>query len=187
MKLLGKNSLLNWLKYPFGIYAIGFTIISIWILILMGTYAVTNSSNQFTSIDHWKSENNNGQKNSEIVQFHYPFSKMVLATENSTEGISLAFLGLVSLCFILITVLKIIIELSKDDFFTYKAVQNFKILGFGLLFFGCVHLAVDIFTSPQSFDTTPPLIFIITGLIFIFLKEIFVKGRKMQEETELTI
>ncbi|MCU7618285.1 DUF2975 domain-containing protein [Chryseobacterium sp. PBS4-4] len=187
MKLLGKNSLLFWLKYPFGIYAVGFTLISIWILILMGIYLITNTTNSFVSIDHWKSENNNGQKNSEIVQFHYPFSKMVLATENSAEGIMLAFLGLVSLCFILIIVLKIIIELSKDDFFTHKAVQNFKILGFGMLFLGSVHLAVDIFTSPQSFDTTPPLIFIITGLIFIFLKEIFVKGRKMQEENDLTI
>ncbi|RZJ49017.1 MAG: DUF2975 domain-containing protein [Chryseobacterium sp.] len=82
---------------------------------------------------------------------------------------------------------RIINELSKDNFFTENAVKNLKILGFGMLFFGSVHLVIDIFTSPQSFDTTPPLLFIITGLIFIFLKEIFAKGRKMQEENELTI
>ena len=187
MKLLGKNSLLYWLKYPFGIYTFGFALISIWILILMGAYLITDTTNQFVSINHWESENNNGQKSSEIVQFHYPFSKMVLATENSTEGILLAFLGLFSLCFILIIVLKIIIELSKDNFFTYKAVQNFKILGFGLLFFGIIHLIIDLITSSYSFDFTPPFLFIITGFIFIFLKEIFAKGTKMQQENDLTI
>ena len=187
MKLLGKNSLLYWIKYPFGIYTIGFTLMSIWILILMSIYAITNTTNQFTTIDNWKSENNNQQTSSEIIQFQYPFSKMVLATENSVEGISLAFLGLVSLCFILIIVLKIIIELSKDDFFTNKAVENFKILGFGLIFFGIVHLTIDLLTSSQRFDLTPPFFFIITGFIFIFLKEIFSKGKKMQEENDLTI
>ncbi len=187
MKLLGKNSLLYWLKYPFGIYAVGFTLISIWILILMGVYLATDTTNQFVSIDHWESENNNGQKSSEIVQFHYPFSKMVLATENSTEGILLAFLGLFSLSFILIIVLKIIIELSQDNFFTHKAVQNFKTLGFGLLFFGIIHLIIDLLTSSNSFDLTPPSLFIITGLIFIFLKEIFAKGKEIQEENNLTI
>lgn len=187
MKLLGKNSLLYWLKYPFGIYAIGFTLISIWILILMGIYSITDKTNQFISIDEWKSENYNGQKSSEMIQFHYPFSKMVLATENSTEGILLAFMGLFSVCFILIIVLKIIIELSQDNFFTHKAVQNFKILGFGLLSFGIIHLIIDLLTSSYNFDLTPPFLFIITGFIFIFLKEIFVKGRKMQEENDLTI
>jgi len=187
MKLLGKNSLLYWLKYPFGIYAIGFTLISTWILILMGIYLVKNQTNQFVSIDNWESKNYNDQKNSEIVQFHYPFSKMVLATENSTEGILLAFMGLFAVCFILVIVLKIIIELSKDNFFTQKAVQNFKTLGFGLLFFGIIHLIIDLITSSYSFDFTPPFLFIITGFIFIFLKEIFAKGKKMQEENDLTI
>ena len=187
MKLLGKNSLLYWLKYPFGIYAVGFTLMSIWILGLISVYAFTNSTNQFTSIDHWKTENHNQQTNSEIVQFHYPFTKMVLATENSVEGISLAFLGLASLSFILIIVFKILNELSKDNFFTENAVKNFKILGFGLIAFGTIHLAIDLFTSSQRFDLTPPLIFIITGLIFIFLKEIFAKGKKIQEENDLTI
>lgn len=187
MKIIGKNSLLYWLKYPFGIYTLGFTLVSIWIFSLMAIYSITNKTNQFTSISHWQSENNNHQKNLEIIQFHYPFSKMVLATENSTEGILLAFMGLLSVCFILVIVLKIINELSKDNFFTDKAVQNFKILGFGLLFFGIIHLLIDLVNSPHNFDLTPPFFFVITGLIFIFLKEIFARGKKMQEENELTI
>lgn len=187
MKLLGKNSILYWIKYPFGIYAIGFTLMSIWILSLIIIYTFTSSINQFTSIDHWKNENHNEQLNSEIVQFHYPFTKMVLATENSVQGISLAFLGLVSLSFILIVVFKILNELSKDNFFTETAVNSFRVLGFGLLFFGIIHLAIDLLTSSLKFDLTPPFLFILTGLIFIFLKEIFAKGKKMQEENDLTI
>ncbi|KQT15311.1 hypothetical protein ASG31_15400 [Chryseobacterium sp. Leaf404] len=187
MKLLGKNSLLYWLKYPFGIYTLGFTLISIWILGLMSVYAFTSSTNQFISLDNWKTENNIQQISSEIVQFHYPFTKMVLVTENSLEGVSLAFLGLASLCFILIIIFKILNELSKDNFFTENALNSFKILGFGLIVFGSIHLAIDLLTSSQRFDLTPPFLFIITGLIFIFLKEIFAKGRKIQEENDLTI
>lgn len=187
MKLLGKNSLLYWLKYPFGIYTFGFAIVSMWIFILMAIYSVTDNTNQFISIDNWQSDNNNHKKKLEIVQFHYPFSKMVLATENSVEGISLAFVGLLSVCFILLIVFKIITELSKDNFFTDKAVQSFKFLGFGLLSFGIIHILIDLLNSPYNFDSTPPLLYIITGLIFIFLKEIFAKGQKMQEENELTI
>lgn len=187
MKLLGKNSLLYWLKYPFGIYTLGFTLISIWILGLMSVYAFTNSTNQFISLDKWTDGNHNEQIKSEMVQFHYPFTKMVLATENSVGGVSLAFLGLASLCFILIIVFKILNELSKDNFFTENAVKNFKILGFGLIIFGSIHFAIDLLTSSQRFDFTPPFLFIITGLIFIFLKEIFAKGRKIQEENDLTI
>ncbi len=187
MKLLGKNSLLYWLRYPFGIYTLGFTLMSAWILVLMAVYSVTDKTNRFISVGHLKIENHSHQKNSETVQFHYPFSKMVLETENSAEGILLAFMGLLSICFILIIVSKIIIELSQDNFFTDKAVQNFKILGFGLLIFGVIHLTIDLLTSSYIFDLTPPFLFIITGFIFIFLKEIFAKGKKMQEENDLTI
>lgn len=187
MKLLGKNALLYWLRYPFGIYTFCFTLMSIWILVLMAVYSVTDKTNRFISAGHLKIENNNHLKNSETIQFHYPFSRMVLETENSTEGILLAFMGLLSICFILITVSKIIIELSQDNFFTEKAVQNFKVLGFGLLAFGIIHLTIDLLTSSYTFDLTPPFLFIITGFIFIFLKEIFAKGRKMQEENDLTI
>ena len=186
MRLLGKNSLVYWLKYPFAIYTFGFTLMSIWILILMGTFSVTAKTNRFVSIDNWQG-NNNYQTKTEIVQFHYPFSKMVLATENSTEGILLAFIGLASISFILIIVLKIIIELSRDNFFTEKAVENFKTLGYGLLSFGVIHLAIDLFIESKKFDLTPPFFLIVTGLIFIFLKEIFSKGKKMQEENDLTI
>ncbi len=187
MKLLGKNSLLYWLRYPFGIYTFGFTLISIWILALIAVYSITDKTNRFISINHWKIENNNHQKNSEIIQFHYPFSKMVLETENSAEGILLAFMGLLSICFILIIISKIIIELSQDNFLTDKAVQNFKVLGFGLLTFGIIHLTINLLTSSYTFDLTPPFLFIITGFIFIFLKEIFAKGKEMQEENDLTI
>lgn len=187
MKITGKNSLLYWVKYPFGIYTIGFTLMSFWILTLIVNYIITSNTGKFISINRLQENHGHLQSTNEIVQFHYPFTKMVLATENSSEGIILAFVGIISVCFILITVSLIINELSKDSFFTHKAVFNLKILGFGLIFFGAVHLAIDLVTSSHSFDGTPPLLFIVTGFIFIFLKEIFAKGKKIQEENDLTI
>lgn len=187
MKIIGKNSLLYWIKYPFGIYTIGFTLISFWILTLIANYMITGNTGKYISIDQWQKINDLQQNNNETVQFHHPFTKMVLSTKNSTEGVTLAFIGIIAACYILITVLAIVNELSKDNFFTSKAVFYLKILGFGLIFFGGIHLAIDLVTSLQSFDLTPPFFFIITGFIFIFLKEIFAKGKKIQEENELTI
>ncbi|UZT98350.1 DUF2975 domain-containing protein [Chryseobacterium fluminis] len=187
MKLLGKNALLYWLKYPFGIYTVGFISVSVWIFILMAVYSVTGKTNGFISIGQWKTGYIDHERQVETVRFHYPVSRMVLATENSSEGILLAFLGLLSICFILVTVLKIIIELSKDNFFTGKAIQNFKILGLGLLMFGAVQLIVNWLIASHNLDLTSSFLFILTGLIFMFLKEIFVKGKMMQDENDLTI
>nr|WP_314495433.1 DUF2975 domain-containing protein [uncultured Chryseobacterium sp.] len=181
MNITGKNSLLYWIKYPFGIYTVGFSILSLWILLLMIIYTITGAQNRYISFNHNQSGKN------DMIQFHYPFSTMVLSAENSLEGISLAFVGLISVCFILIIVFKISIELSKDQFFTDKAVRNFKILGFGLLCFGTIHFIIDLSTSSENFNLNPPLLFIITGCLFIFLKEIFAKGKMMQEENDLTI
>lgn len=186
MKIIGRNSLIYWLRIPFAIYTIGFSVITIWILSLIILYSFSSKTNRFISFSNWQESYNKTEKH-EIIQFHYPFTKMVLATEKSAEGMMLAFLGLFSICFILITILKLISELSKDDFFTGIAVRYLKILGIGLIIFGIIHIAVDFSTSSKSVDLTLPFIFIISGLLFIFLKEIFAKGRKIQEENDLTI
>ncbi len=185
MKITGKKSLLWWIRYPFGIYTAGFSAASLWTLGLLATYFFTNKVNRFISLETL--QNSHHSKAYESVRFHYPYSKMVLSTENSTEGLLLAFFGLLSINFILIVVLKISIELSRDNFFTGKAVQNFKILGFGLLSFGIIHLLIDFLISSQQFDFTQPFIFIITGLIFMLMKEIFLKGKEIQDENDLAI
>lgn len=191
MKIIGKNSLLYWLRIPFVIYAIGFISISLWIFSLMFYYIFTGTTNSFISKSHWRTPNNNSQINSEIIQFQYPFTKMVLATENTTEGITLAFVGLLSICFILFFVMRIVTKLSKDEIFTKDIIGDLKFLGFGLMIFGVITLIID-FTdgfkgNVTRFDLTPPFFYIIIGLILIFLKEIFAKGYKIQEENDLTI
>ena len=117
MKIIGKNSLIYWIRFPFLIFVLGFVLMSSWIFILMINFIITKSTNQFTTKSSWNLLNKNQQTNSEIIQFHYPISKMVLATENSTEGICLAFIGLFSFCFILLFALKLIFKLSKDIIF----------------------------------------------------------------------
>lgn len=185
MKITGNKSLLWWIRYPFGIYTAGFGAASLWILGLLALYFFTGETNRF--ISSGAMENPADRNIQHAVQFHYPFGSMVLNTENSTKGILLAFLGVVSINFILIAVFRIILELSRDNFFTGKAVRNCKILGFGLLSFGIIHTLINLLISPQQPDLAGPFIFIVTGFIFILLKEIFLKGKNMQDESDLVI
>ena len=185
MKITGNKSLLWWIRYPLGIYIAGFGAASLWILGLLVFYFFTGETNRF--ISSGAAENAAHGNIHHTVQFQYPFSSMVLNTEDSAKGILLAFLGVVSINFILITVFRIILELSRDHFFTGKAVRNFKILGFGLLSFGITHTLINLLISPQQPDLAEPFIFIITGFIFILLKEIFLKGKNMQDESDLVI
>lgn len=185
MKITGKKSLLWWMRYPFGIYTAGFGAASLWIAGLLVLYLLTGETNRF--ISSGAVENAAHGNIHHMVQFQYPFGSMVLNTENSTKGILLAFLGVVSINFILVAVFRIMLELSRDHFFTGKAVRNFKILGFGLLSFGIIHTLINLLISPQQPDLTEPLIFIVTGFIFILMKEIFLKGKRMQDESDLVI
>ena len=116
---------------------------------------------------------------------------MCLATENSTEGILLAFIGLASICFLLFYIFKIISNLSKEEIFTTEIIKNLKFLGYGLIVFGTSTLLIDITDGfshhYKSYDLSPPFCYVLSGLILIFIKEIFVKARKIQEENDLTI
>lgn len=185
MKIIGKRSLLWWARYPFGIYSIGFNMASVWALGLMLIYFFTHQTNRFISLSSGQGEGDS--LSSGIIRFHYPFTQTTVNTENSPEGLFLAFLGILSINFILITTLKIITELSRDNFFTARAVQNFKSLGFGLLSLGIIHILIDLLISPQQFNPAQPSVFIIAGFILILMKEIFTKGKALQDENDLVI
>lgn len=183
MKIIGKNSLVYWLKFPFLIYVIGFSLSSLWIVGLVFYFLLTRNFNSV--ITNYKFDIENHEK--DVVQFKYPFSEMVVATENSTEGLLLAMIGLISIIFILIYAYKIVNQLSKEIIFTKTIVENFKILSFGLIFFGVIILLVDIMIERNKFDLTPSFFYILIGLLLLFVKEIFLKGETLQEQTDLTI
>ena len=194
MKILGKNSLLYWLKFPYAIYIAGFIINSFWIFGLMAYFSITDNINTFitkATINGFQYDDEQPITKIEMIQFKYPFSKMCLATENSTEGILLAFIGLASICFLLFYIFKIISNLSKEEIFTTEIIKNLKFLGYGLIVFGISTLLIDITDGfsrhYKSYDLTPPFFYVLSGLILIFIKEIFVKARKIQEENDLTI
>ncbi|MDQ1097760.1 MULTISPECIES: DUF2975 domain-containing protein [Chryseobacterium] len=182
MKITGKKSLLWWLRYPFGVYIVIFAIASLWILSLIILYFFTEETNRFISLESLKNPGS-----SIAVQFHYPFTSMALTTKNTYQSLLLAFLGLISINFILLTTFRIILELSQDNFFTDKAIKNFKILGFGLLAFGVIQGFINILISPQQPDLIQPFVFLITGFSLILMKEVFLKGKKMQDESDLVI
>mgnify|MGYP000355485655 CR=1 FL=1 len=72
-----------------------------------------------------------------------------------------------------------------------RHIKNLKFLGYGLIVFGISTLLIDITDGfshhYKSYDLTPPFFYVLSGLILIFIKEIFVKARKIQEENDLTI
>ncbi|WBV50708.1 DUF2975 domain-containing protein [Chryseobacterium gambrini] len=191
MKIIGTNSLLYWLRIPFAIYVIGFIMSSLWMTGLIGFYIFSGSENRFIWKSNWEVPNNNETIASEIIQFKYPFSKMCLATENSTEGILLALTGIISFSYILFYALRITLKLSKDNFFTADIVKDLKFAGFGLIIFGFAILLIDVTNGfskyYNSYDLTPPFFYLLFGLILIFIKEIFQKAKNIQEENELTI
>lgn len=180
MKIIGKNSIIYWLRIPFSIYIILFLTSSLWMFVLMGIYVISGP-NQFISEATW---NNSDVK---IVQFHYPYSKMVLATENSVEGLGIAFLGLASICFVLFASLKLVYQFSRDNIFTGSALKYLSILGFGMIIFGILQLSFDLVVKPNSFDLTPPFFLVLIGIVILIIKEIFAKGKILQDENELTI
>ena len=179
MKIIGKNSLLYWLRIPFAIYVVGFILSSLWIFGLMFYHAFTQNYNSFItnrSIEHFKYDDDDKvEKTLNLIEFKYPFTKMCVATENTAEGIVMAFLGLLSFSFILFFALKIVLKLSNDQIFSAKIVRDFKFLGYGLICFGIIHIIVDLVTSVNRFDISSPFFYILTGLVLIFLKEIFYK------------
>ena len=124
MKLIGKNSVLYWLRIPFAIYVAGFILSSLWIILLATYYLFTNNTNSYISknlIEKYKFDE--GQKNElvvELINFKYPFSSMVVQTDNSTLSIIMTIIGLISVSFILWGVLNFINNLVKKNIFTKR-------------------------------------------------------------------
>jgi len=183
MKIIGKRSFAYWARYPFLIYAVTFILSSLWVGSLMLYYLLTRDVNSHIS-EATVTYNNATHA---LVQFHYPFSGMVLAARNSTEGIVLALLGICSVSFILVYAFRIVNKLSTDRIFTRSVIADFKILSYGLIIFGLVILVTDILLEKNQSDFIPSLFYILIGLILSFIKEIFVHGKQLQEQTDLTI
>ncbi len=183
MKIIGKRSLVYWLRFPFLIYVIGFTLSGLWIVSLMIYFLLTG---KFGSVINNHRYNFDGQIQN-VVQFKYPFSKMVLATENSTQGLLFALVGIISVIFILIYAYKIVNQLSKEIIFSKTIVGDFKILSFGIIFFGIIILLIDLTIESNKFDFTPPFFYILIGFLLLFIKEIFEEGKDLQEQNDLTI
>lgn len=87
-----------------------------------------------------------------------------------------------------------VLELSKGRYFSRLVVYNFKRVGRLFLICGIGEIiakAVLFFilstgTYRIGIDTSV-LVFIIMGLFFLFLSEIFAKGKQLQDENNLTI
>ena len=191
MKLVGKNSVLYWLRIPFAIYVAGFILSSLWIILLATYYLFTNNTNSYISknlIEKYKFDE--GQKNElvvELINFKYPFSSMVVQTDNSTLSIIMTIIGLISVSFILWGVLNFINNLVKKNIFTKNTVKTLTVLGLGLIILGIVHIIIEYIDKTHHYGIGTPLLSILIGIIILFIREIFSEGKNIQEENDLTI
>lgn len=191
MKIIGRKSLLYWLRFPFAIYVVGFILSSVWIISLCIYYLFTKDLNKYITI-----ENVNGIKYDyykkvpiivEKINFHYPFSGMAVQTDNSILNIIMAVIGLLSVIFILLSILYFIINITQEIIFTSKTINSLNILGYGLIFLGIVHIIIEYLDKTHHYGIGTPFLGIIIGIIILMIKEVFVKGKKIQEENDLTI
>ncbi|WP_057937480.1 DUF2975 domain-containing protein [Algoriphagus resistens] len=179
MRIIGKNSILYWSKYPFLVCTIGFMASSAWICGLIVLQLITGKFHSLVTV-----ENINEYK---IIQFKYPFSQMVFTAENSTEGILLAFWGLISVSFVLLYSLRIIRQFANDHIFSSKVVTDFKTLSMGFIIFASVILFIDLTVERSNYDFTLPLWYMLAGFVLLFIKEIVDQGKILQDQTDLTI
>lgn len=191
MKLIGKNSLLYWLRIPFAIYTLGFILSSVWIVSLALYHIITGEKNQYITnsiVEKFKyDDEDNFEKSVELINFKYPFSQMVMQTENNTLSIIMAIVGILSVCFILSGILYFVHNLSKETIFNKKTVHSLNILGLGLILLGLIHIIVEYIDKSHHYGVETPLLAILVGFIILLIKEIFVKGQRIQEENDLTI
>ncbi|SFN56999.1 Protein of unknown function [Chryseobacterium oleae] len=185
MKIIGDNSLVSWIKYPFLICAAIFCISSVWIGSLAIIHILAEKQDSMMYISEKLYTVND--KTYDILQVQYPFSNMVFTVTDSREAIVLALLNMLTLSFSLIWASKIINEFSADHIFTDKVVRNFKVLSFGLIIFGFITLLVDLIMETNQFDITPPSLSIGIGITLLVMKEIFVQGSQLKEQADLTI
>lgn len=84
-------------------------------------------------------------------------------------------------------------DLAKGSYFSELVIKNFKIIGILFLSCGIGYLVNQFITNllllgVLKFGFDDAVYFqIIMGLLFLYLSKIFLKGRKMKEENELTI
>ncbi|MBL1219446.1 DUF2975 domain-containing protein [Chryseobacterium sp. L7] len=183
MKIIGKHSLVSWIKVPLSIFAGIFCISSIWICSLAFSHAFAgiSGSNISERIDTIN------EKTYNTLQVHYPFSNMVLTMNDSKEGVLLALLNIISLSFSLVCASKIINGFSTEHIFSSRVIKDFKILSYGLILLGFITLLIDLALDSTHFDFTPPFLSIGIGVTLLIIKEICVQGNDLKEQTDLTI
>ncbi len=191
MKIIGKNSLLYWLRIPFLIYFIGFTLSSIWIIGLCIYYLITKNLTKYISIEKVEEFKYDYFKKMptiiEKINFHYPFSQMVVQTDNNTLNILMSVLGLLSVCFILYSILNFITSVTQELIFTPRTVKSLNVFGYGLIIIGLLHILVEYLDKNHHYGIGTPFLAIIIGLVILMIKEVFLRGKKIQEENDLTI
>lgn len=180
MKITGKNSLLYWCKYPLLIYVVLFILGSLWTCGLMIFYLISGNLNSFISVI-------DAGVSSRLLRFKIPLLDAVIQTSDSVQNLFVTILGILIVCLVLLFVYRLLIQFTGDRIFTSKVVRDIKILGIGIIAYGIAMVLQMIFSGVHQMNITSPLIYILVGIVLLFIKEIIGKGKILQDQTDLTI
>lgn len=198
MKIIGKNSLSQYISYLLFLLAVLFTIELVYILIgfVVSFYNFKTGNNILSDFfiigtDVGWSRNQWTIPLDQMMKFKFfiPFTEQNLLTGmfNTASVLNHIFGGIFITLFFYISY-KFLREISKENVFNANALLWLKRFGWLNIIYTAITLAIIPFTTKNIFAVTySVVIFLFFGALILFIVEFFKKGLELQEQVDLTI
>jgi hypothetical protein len=198
MKIIGKNSLSQYISYLLLLLAVIFAVQLIYIVIgfAVSFYNFKTGNNILSDFfiirtDVGWSKNEWTQPVEHMMKFKFfiPFTEQNLLTGMFNPGSVLnhIFNEIFITLFFFISY-KFLREISKENVFNVNALLWLKRFGWLNIIYTAVTLATVPFTTKNIFAVTySVIIFLFFGALILFIVEFFKKGLELQEQVDLTI
>jgi len=198
MKIIGKNSVSQYISYLLLLLAVFFTIQLIYITIgfVVSFYNFKTGNNILSDFfiigtDVGWSKNQWTQPMGNLMKFKFfvPFTEQNLLTGLFNPGsvLSHIFNEIFITLFFSISY-KFLKEISRKNVFNANALLWLKRFGWLNIIYTAITLAIVPFTVKNLFAVTySVIIFLFFGALILFIVEFFKKGLELQEQVDLTI
>ncbi|MDR6159865.1 hypothetical protein QF023_003381 [Chryseobacterium sp. SLBN-27] len=198
MKIIGKNSVSQYISYLLLLLAAFFTVQLIYIVIgfAVSFYNFKTANNILSGFftigaDVGWSKNEWTQPMEHMMKFKFfvPFTDQNLITGLFNPGSVLSHISneiFITLFFSISY--KFLREISKENVFNTNALLWLKRFGWLNIIYTAITLAIVPFTVKSFFAATySVIIFLFFGALILFIVEFFKKGLELQEQVDLTI
>ncbi|GAA4149223.1 hypothetical protein GCM10022217_00850 [Chryseobacterium ginsenosidimutans] len=198
MKIIGKNSVSQYISYLLLLLAVLFAIQLIYIMIgfTVSFYNFKTGNNILSDFfiigtDVGWSKNEWTQQVDHMMKFKFfvPFTEQNVLTGMFNLGSVLNHIfGAIFITLFFYISYKFLKEISKENVFNANALLWLKRFGWLNIIYTAVTLATVPFTTKNIFAVTySVIIFLFFGALILFIVEFFKKGLELQEQVDLTI